>query len=183
MTNASDAEFEGLAVEHRDQVYRQMLRLCGNREDAEDVLTDALLSAFRRLETLRERAAFGAWLAQIARRLCFHLKSQKRIHEALSLEELSEQGWEPVEDAQRSPEERASAEQLRHAVRSAIETLPEDLSRVYVLRDLEEHSGEETAEQLGITLAAMKSRLHRARQMVRQHLDAVLANASKGKTR
>jgi len=180
MSSESATEFEGLAEEHRDHVYRQMLRLCGNREDAEDVLTDALLAAFRRIETLRERAAFGGWLAQIARRLCFHLKSQQRIREALSLEELGEQGWEPVEDAQRSPEELASAEQLRNAVRSAIDALPEDLRKVYELRDLDEHSGEETAAQLGLTLAAMKSRLHRARRMVREHLDDVLTGAVQG---
>lgn len=172
------AEFEGLAAEHRDQVYRQMLRLCGNREDAEDVLTDALLAAYRRMETLREREAFGAWLAQIARRLCFHLKSREKIRAALSLEELGEQGWEPAEDPAGSPEEQLSAREMRNAVRRAIEALPADLRAVYVLRDLEEVSGDETAARLGLTLAAMKSRLHRARRLVREHLDAVFRAAA-----
>lgn len=182
MSPAAHADFEGLAIEHRDQVYRQMLRLCGNREDAEDVLTDALLAAYRRMETLHERAAFGAWLAQIARRLCFHLKSRQRIRQAISLDELGEQGWEPAQAPELSPEEQLATQQARQAVREAVHKLPEDLRIVYSLRDLDERSGDDTAAELGITLAAMKSRLHRARRLVREHLDAVFAAASASHT-
>jgi len=173
-----DAEFEGLAVAHRDQVYRQMLRLCGNKEDAEDVLTDALLAAYRRIETLREREAFGGWLAQIARRLCFQLRSRERILEEISLDELQAKGFEPEADASLNPQERLLAEELRNAVRGAIDTLPEELRGVYVMRDMEERSGEETARALGISAAAMKSRLHRARGQVRGRLDRLLVQTS-----
>jgi RNA polymerase sigma-70 factor (ECF subfamily) len=169
-----EADFAGLAAEHRDAVYRQMLRLCGNREDAEDVLTDALLAAYLRLETLRERAAFGGWLAQIARRLCFRLRSQQRIREALSLDDLAQQGFAPVEGSP-GPEEQMLAAELRRAVQTAVDALPAEYGAVYVLRDLEERSGEQTAAELGLSLAAMKSRLHRARQMVRERLDAAFA--------
>ncbi len=171
MSEEKQAEFEGLAAAHRDQVYRQMLRLCGNKEDAEDVLTEALLAAYRRIDTLREREAFGAWLAQIARRLCFHLRSRERICEELSLDELQEKGFEPEANASLSPEEQLLAEELRSVVRGAIGALPEELRAVYTMRDLEERSGEATAEALGISAAAMKSRLHRARRQVRERLD------------
>lgn len=66
-------DFEKLANEHKDTVYRQMMRACGNREDAEDVLVEALLRASRHLDQLRESVAFRAWLAQIARRVCWQL--------------------------------------------------------------------------------------------------------------
>ena len=176
-------EFEELATTHRDRVYRQMLRLCGNREDAEDVLTDALLTAYRKLDSLEERAAFGAWLAQIARRMCFHLRSQQKIREALSLDYLLEQGWEPEAEGSASPEQQALATELRHAIRSAVDSLPPDLREVYTLRDLDQRSGEETAEQLGLTLPAMKTRLHRARQQVRRRMDEIIAPpGEKGRT-
>lgn len=178
MNTAPHIEFEHLAAEHRDQVYRQMLRLCGNREDAEDVLTDALIAALRGFENLRERAAFGAWLAQIARRLCFHLRSQKKIEAALSLEQLDEEGLAPAQPDQPSPEELLLRNELRRAVQHAIEVLPDDLRQVYILRDLEELSGEDTAQHLGLTLAAMKSRLHRARKLVRQQMDALFTQAA-----
>ncbi len=171
------SEFEGLATESRDHVYRQMLRLCGNREDAEDVLTDALLAAYRGMDTLRERAAFGAWLAQIARRLCFHLRSQQRIHEALSLDQLQAEGFEPERADAESPEDQLLANEMRAAVRSAIDALPADLRDVYTLRDLDEQSGDEVAATLGITVAAMKSRLHRARKQLRTQLDGVFGSA------
>jgi len=175
MSAEGDEEFEGLAAAHRDQVYRQMLRLCGNKEDAEDVLTDALLAAYRRMDTLREREAFGGWLAQIARRLCFHLRSRERIRKELSLDELEAQGFEAETDASLGPEERLLAEELRSAVRGAIGALPKELRAVYTMRDMDERSGDETAAALGISAAAMKSRLHRARGQVRARLDRLFA--------
>jgi len=175
MSEENEAEFEGLAAAHRDQVYRQMLRLCGNKEDAEDVLTDALLAAYRRLDTLREREAFGAWLAQIARRLCFHMRSQQRIRAELSLDELQTEGFEPETDSSLGPEERLLVEELRAAVRGAIGALPEELRAVYTMRDMEERSGDATALALNISVAAMKSRLHRARGQVRARLDRLFA--------
>lgn len=167
-------EFTALTEEHRDRVYRQMLQMCGNREDAEDVLTDALLTAFRRLETLEERAAFGAWLSKIARRLCFRLRSQQRIMRELSLEGLqTEEGWEPSADDP-SPEERLLQQDLRQRVQEAVQQLSPELREVYQQRDVEGREGKAVAEDLKITEAAMKSRLHRARQQVRRQMDQLL---------
>ena len=61
-------DFDELAEAHKDAVYRQMIRACGNREDAEDVLVEALLKAYRSLDQLRDQGAFRAWLARIGRR-------------------------------------------------------------------------------------------------------------------
>jgi len=72
-------DFETLANEHKDAVYRQLIRACGDREDAEDVLIEALLKAYRNLGQLRDLSAFRSWLAQIGRRVCWQLKH----HEAL----------------------------------------------------------------------------------------------------
>ena len=69
-------DFEALANQHKDAVYRQLMRACGNREDAEDVLIEALLKAYRNLDQLHESGAFRAWLAQIGRRVCWQLKQR-----------------------------------------------------------------------------------------------------------
>jgi len=85
-------DFEKLANENKDAVYRQMLRVCGNREDAEDVLVEALLKAYRNLDTLRESTAFRAWLAQIGRRVCWQLKEKEALLPVLQLSSLEDEG-------------------------------------------------------------------------------------------
>jgi len=95
----------------------------------------------------------------------------------VSLGELEEHGLEVADEAESGPEELLLAEELRAAVRGAVEALSPEMRTVYVMRDLEERSGEETAAALGITLAAMKTRLHRARTQVREMMDALFQRA------
>jgi RNA polymerase sigma-70 factor (ECF subfamily) len=170
-------DFEALAAEHKDAVYRQLIRTCGNREDAEDVLVEALLKAYQSLDQLREHAAFRAWLAQIGRRVCWHLKKREALVPLMQLSALEEQGVHPVDPAP-SPEVAAARQRLQDLLHEAVEQLEPESRTVYVLRDLEGYSGRETAERLGITLAAEKSRLHRARAQVRAFLDRRLEAGS-----
>jgi RNA polymerase sigma-70 factor (ECF subfamily) len=166
-------DFEALANEHKDAIYRQMLRVCGNREDAEDVLVEALLSAYRSMEQLREPAAFRAWLAQIARRVCFQLRERESLQPLIHLD-AAEGGMAELPHPGAGPEEIVSAAQLRGVLRGAVEALPEEFRTVYTLRDVEELSGDEVAGRMGLSVAAMKSRLHRARAMLRDELERTL---------
>ena len=167
--------FERLTEQHKDAVYRQMLRVCGNREDAEDVLLEALWKAFRSLDSLADPAAFRAWLAQIARRLCWQLRRREQFRPLLQLSVL-EEGGGAIADSAPSAEDRAATAQMHQMLQDALASLPDDARAVYKLREVEELSGEETAERLGITLAAMKSRLLRARRLLRERLDQALTN-------
>ena len=166
--------FEELANEHKDAVYRQMLRVCGNHEDAEDVLMEALLKAYRSLAQLREAAAFRAWLGQIARRLCWQLRERDAMAPLLQLSVMEDEGRELVSQGETVDVELARQE-MKALLWRAIEDLPDDAREVYLLRDVEDLSGEEVSKKLGITLPAMKSRLHRARQTVRERLDEMLS--------
>ncbi len=166
-------DFEALANEHKDAIYRQMLRVCGNHEDAEDVLIEALLKAYCSMDQLRDSALFRAWLAQIARRVCWQLKAHEKLMPLMQLSELEDAGLE-VRDNAAAPEEIVAAAQMRQILRDAVEGLKPDLRTVYELRDLEELPGEEVAERLGISLRAMKSRLHRARSVLRERMEAAL---------
>jgi RNA polymerase sigma-70 factor (ECF subfamily) len=169
-------DFEKLANEHKDTVYRQMMRVCGNREDAEDVLVEALLRAYRNLDQLRDSVAFRAWLAQIARRVCWQLKERESLLPLLQLSAFEEEGRE-IASKKPSPDSELASRQMKALLGEAIGKLPSDYRAVYQMRDVEELSGDEVARKLGISRAAMKSRLHRARQMVREHLDAALSNS------
>jgi len=170
-------DFEKLANQHKDAVYRQMLRVCGNREDAEDVLIEALLKAYRNLDRLRDAVAFRSWLGRIARRVCWQLKQREALLPVLQLSVLEEEGQEFTQD-EPSAEEKLAATQMKQMLDEAIRSLPELYGEVYKLRDIDELPGAEVSQRLGITGAAMKSRLHRARVLIRQRLDAALLGSS-----
>lgn len=167
-------DFDALTRQYQDVVYRQLIRVCGNREDAEDVLVEALLKAYRHLDQLRDSAAFRAWLTQIAKRVCWQLKEREALQPLIQLSELDEEGRE-IPGPGATPELHLARQQMKQFLEDAVASLPLEYQAVYRLRDIEDRPGDEVAKQLGISLAAMKSRLHRARALVREHLDRALA--------
>ena len=166
-------DFEKLANEHKDAVYRQMLRVCGNREDAEDVLIEALLKAYKHMHQLNDPASFRAWLAQIARRVCWQLKEREAVAPLLQLSMLEEQGV-AIKDPKPAVDSELALRRMKALMENAVNQLPPSAREVFVLRDIEELTGEEVARRLGISLASMKSRLHRARKLLRERVDAAL---------
>jgi len=169
--------FDNLARQHKDAVYRQMIRVCGNREDAEDVLIEALLKAYRHLDQLRDSAAFRAWLAQIAKRVCWQLKERESLLPLLQLSTLEDEGRE-IAGTELPPEAQLAQREMKQLLNEAMDALPPAYRLVYELRDVEDLTGDEVAQRLGISRAAMKSRLHRARELMRKHLDAALARGT-----
>jgi RNA polymerase sigma-70 factor (ECF subfamily) len=165
--------FEELANEHKNAVYRQMLRVCGNHADAEDVLMEALLKAYRSLGQLRETAAFRAWLGQIARRLCWQLREREALAPLLQLSVMEDEGVELASQSEALDVVLARSE-MKALLWQVIGELSAEAREAYLLRDVEEMSGTEVAKKLGISIPAMKSRLHRARQEVRERLDKIL---------
>ena len=174
-------DFEALANEHKDAIYRQILRVCGNRKDAEDVLIEALLKAYCSMDQLRDSAPFRAWLAQIARRVCWQLKEHEALLPLLQLSELEDDGLD-LRDKAAAPEEIVAAAQMRQMLMDAVTQLTPEFRRVYELRDLEKVPGEEVAAKLGISLRAMKSRLHRARKILRERMEVALARPEQHRT-
>jgi RNA polymerase sigma-70 factor (ECF subfamily) len=166
-------DFEELANKHKDAVYRQMLRACGNREDAEDVLIEALSRAYRHLHQLDGAESFRAWLASIGRRVCWRLKRREAVMPLIQLSEMEDQGIE-IPSSTAASDAQWDAIEMKELLERALRSLPEDCRRVYELRDLDNEPGEKVAEALGISVAAMKSRLHRARALLRERLDTVL---------
>ncbi|MFZ4508457.1 MAG: RNA polymerase sigma factor [Fimbriimonas sp.] len=157
------AKFESLVRQHKDAVYRQMVRVCGHREDAEDALASALMLAFRSADQLSSDAAFQTWLGTIGRRVCTRMRSHPSIHRAL--EYADEHGI--VDDHVNE----FDLEILKRCVRDAVEDLPDIYRPVYVKCELDESTVPEAAAELGISHAAAKSRLLRARAIVRERLD------------
>jgi len=170
-------DFEHLANQHKDAVYRQLMRVCGNREDAEDVLIEALLKAYRHLDQLQDVATFRAWLAQIARRVCWQLKEREALIPLIQLSQLEEEGHQ-IAHNQESIESEVIREQMKSLLRKAIDQLQPNERAVYELRDIQGLSGEEVANRLHISLSSMKSRLHRARASLRNYLDQLVTGTN-----
>jgi RNA polymerase sigma-70 factor, ECF subfamily len=158
---------------HEVRVYRYGLRMCGNEEDARDVLQETLVAAFRNLSAFRGDSQLSTWLYQIARSFC--IKNRRR-HEG---EPAAHESVDAVEVRQVAAEDPASdnrthARQVSKLIQAAIGTLQPDHREALVLRDVEGLTAEEAAEVVGIEVAALKSRLHRARSALKQQLAAVL---------
>jgi DNA-directed RNA polymerase specialized sigma24 family protein len=85
MCEAFPVNFEFLVRQHKDAIYGQMVRVCGNRRDVEDILIEALFKAYRSLDQLRDSAAFRAWLAAIAGRVCWQLRKREALLPILQL--------------------------------------------------------------------------------------------------
>lgn len=151
-------------AQHKDAVYRQIARVCGNYDDAQDVLVETLLAAYRSMDQVRDPEAMRAWLATIGRRICRRMKQRESLAPIIALDQ------EPfiVPNIEGEMEEG----RLRGCVQGALQTLPDSYRSAYVMRDIEGLTAEEAASRIGINVRNLKSRLHRARSRIRAMLDA-----------
>ena len=164
----SGDRFERLLNEHKDAVYRQMVRVCNHREDAEDALSGAMLQALRAMDQLKDDRAFRSWLATIGRRVCVRMREKTGMREVLTL----------LEDLDmRAHGEEMDVPVLRGCVKDAIDALPDKYRSIFLQCEIEEQTVAEAAKSHGISLAAAKSRLLRARAMIRATLDQSICAA------
>ncbi|HEY6909497.1 MAG TPA: sigma-70 family RNA polymerase sigma factor [Myxococcales bacterium] len=172
------AAVDEILARHERQVFRFGLRMCGNEEDARDVLQDTLLAAFRNLNDFRGDAQLSTWLYQIARSYC--LKSRRRgMNEPQETEPLEQPEAAAVPSAEAAPDAKAHAREIGSLLQAAILSLPESHREVLVLRDVEGLSAEEAARVVGIEVGALKSRLHRARAQLRERMVAFFGVSGK----
>jgi len=166
------AAFEELVRRHDRRIYRVTLAITQNREDAEDAMQDTFLKALEHLNQFAGGARFSTWLTRIAvNEALQRLRKRARFE---SLDEPTETGEslvpQQIEDWRDNPEELYAKEELRELLEKAIGSLPPLYRTVFVLRDMENLSNEETASALDLTVPAVKSRLLRARLMLRDRL-------------
>ena len=141
--------------------------LCATPEDAEDAAQEALIILYRKIGTLRASGALASWMFRIVRNEC--LRRARRLTRADT--PLANTAVPPAEpSAVASAEEEVLQRLEAGEVAAAIAALPEDQRRVLIMRDIQGYSGRMTADALGLSTAAMKSRLHRARTTIQQTL-------------
>lgn len=173
------AAFTELVRRYEGKVYQLALRLTGNEMDAMDVIQDVFLSVYQKIHTFRGAAAFSSWLYRITANAAFAKLNQRRRAAAVSLDDVlpavEEQSFDVHSEWSRKPDSVLSNKEARDALEKAISALPEDFRTVVILRDVQNMSNHDVAESLNLSVPAVKSRLHRARLILRKKLGDYLS--------
>jgi RNA polymerase sigma-70 factor (ECF subfamily) len=178
-------KFHDLIRPYERQVYLTALSLVKNETEAEDVAQEAILRAYRKLASFRGDAKFSTWLIAITlNEARTRLREEKRASfDSLDTHDAEEGDYTPavLTDWREVPLEALERLEISALMRQAVADLPDAFRQVVILRDMEELSVNETAEALGISIALVKVRLHRARLLLQKRLAPLLRIQWKGK--
>ena len=169
--------FTELVDKYERKIFRLAKHITQNDEDAEDVLQESFMKAYSNLDSFQGQSKFYTWLVRIAVNEALMKLRKRKSDRTVSLDEPHETEEDTVSREiavwDDDPEQKYSREELRGILERAVESLKPAFRTVFVLRDIEELSTEETAEALGISIPAVKSRLLRARLQLRERLTRV----------
>jgi RNA polymerase sigma-70 factor (ECF subfamily) len=173
------AAFERLVALHRDAVFGLALRMTRSEADAAEITQETFFSAYQHLKEFRGDAAFGSWVHRIAaNQALMRLRHQKVVDAAeqdIAGPEFNERGSlldYPSGDWGRRADEKALDVELGKAIQQATDRLPEGYREVFLLKDVDGLSYEEIGQLTGLSVPAVKSRLHRARLALRETIEA-----------
>ncbi len=164
-----DRSFTEIVEQYSDLAYSVAFRMLRNAEDAEDAVQEAYISAFKALPNFKGQSKLSTWIYRIVVNACL-MKIRKDKSRA---KYISEKDYDDalVYDWKNDPEEAAVNSELRSTLENGLDQISPDLRAAVVLRDIQGLSTEESAEVLDISIASLKSRLHRARILLRKHLE------------
>jgi RNA polymerase sigma-70 factor, ECF subfamily len=166
--------FAELVGRYQNKIYRLARNITQSNEDAEDVLQETFLKAYSHLDGFQRNSKFYTWIVRIAVNESLMKLRKRKSDRTVPLDEPLDTGEESVAREiavwDDNPEQRYSREEMQEILDEAVESLKPDFRTVFLLRDIEELSTEETAEALHISIPAVKSRLLRARLALREKL-------------
>jgi len=164
--------FEELMRRYNQRVYRVARAIVKDETEAEDVMQQAYLNAFTHLQQFAGRSKFSTWLTRIVIHEALRRRRRTRRGDDYVPRDGESDAMSEVESAVPSPERQAYASELKRLVEESVDALPDTYRAVFMLRDIEGLSTAETAEGLELGEEAVKTRLHRARAIVRRELFA-----------
>jgi len=178
ITAGEGALFEILMRRYNQRVYRAARAVVKNEAEVEDVMQQAYFNAFRHLHQFERRSQFSTWLIRIVLNEAFSRRRKAEPLRPTATEHLAHidgprrEPLESLKSPEADPERRAYANELQRVLEAAVDELPESYRTVFMLRDIEGLSTAEASEGLGLNEEAVKTRLHRARVMLRRSLAA-----------
>ena len=168
------AAFEELVLRHQTRIYRVAYRLTGNHDDAEDLAQEAIIEAFRAFDRYQPGTYFDRWLYRIMSRTFIDVVRRRNRRPVVSLDAPAGPGGDPLVtllgDTTQDPQQMTETMDLDGAIQAALDGLPEEFRTAVVLVDIEGLSYDEVAHALRCPVGTVRSRLHRARQMLRAAL-------------
>ncbi len=165
------ASFGQLVQIHQNRIYNAMTHFCGNATEAEDIVQDAFVQAYRKLASFQRNCAFYTWLYRIALNTAISRQRRKRVE--TSVDRVREQtGSEPI-DGGDAPDDRLLRDERVALVQRALALLSDEHRAILILREMDGCDYEEIAEALEINVGTVRSRLHRARLQMRERLEAL----------
>jgi RNA polymerase sigma-70 factor, ECF subfamily len=174
------AIFEILMRRHNQLVYRSARMILREDTEAEDVMQEAYVRAYQNLHQFAGRAKFSTWITRIAINEALARKRRGKLYqEPEPMSEEQNQKMDRFESSAPTPEQHASLSETHLLLERAIESLPEIYRTVFVMRDVEDADTTETAAALDITEETVKTRLHRARMLLRKQLFAQIGSSTK----
>jgi RNA polymerase sigma-70 factor (ECF subfamily) len=172
--------FEILMRRHNQRVYRVARAVVRNEDEAEDVMQQAYINAFTHLGQFEQRSQFSTWLTRITVYEALSRRRKRKSEESLTDAETADGGESTqLMSTDIDPERQAYGQELGRVLEAAVDALPETYRTVFMLREIEGLSTSETAEGLDLGEEAVKTRLHRARAMVRQSITDRLGAAGR----
>jgi len=171
---------EALFDRFHGKIYSLAMSILKNESDAEEAVQDVFMTVVQKAHTFKGNSALYSWIYRICVNTCLMRLRGKRRHETVSIEEFmpvfTEEGMHAslIDDWSKEVERKALDKELGQVIRKSTESLSEKYRVVFVLSDVEGLSNEETAKILGLTVPAVKSRLHRARLYLREQLSRYL---------
>ena len=172
-----EAAFAELMERHQDRVFQHAVRLLGNNQDAEEVLQDTFVRVFRNLDRFEERSRFSTWIYRIATNEALMRLRKRGRRKEVPLDDGepgAAEASEAVREFARSAVDHVMDREIRDVLSRAIAELPEEYRVVFVLRDVDDLTNAEVAEILGLSIPAVKSRLHRSRLFLRDRISGLL---------
>ncbi len=161
------AAFNELLGQHEKRMYAVCLRMCGNHEDAQDCLQEAMLRVYRAISGFKGQSSFSTWLYRVTMNACLDELRKRKNKPSTSLDGMLDAGWSPA-DERDTPEKHVLSAEKRTVIQQTIAELPEDMRSAVVLRDIQGFSYDEIAQMLEINVGTIKSRISRGREKLRE---------------
>ena len=173
VTARDEACFEELLARYGSKVLNLALRITRNQEDAEEILQDVFLTVFTKVGSFEHKSQFSSWLYRVTMNASFMKIRARNRRRTVSLEDMEPttlQNWVGNRTEMFDVDFMSSKHEIRDAIEAAVERLPEEYRAIFILRDIDGLSNEAVSRVLQLSVPAVKSRLHRARLIMRQEL-------------
>jgi RNA polymerase sigma-70 factor (ECF subfamily) len=171
------AAMSALVKNYEQTVYNFSFKICRNKDKAEHTMQETFLSMIKHLDQFSGQSKLSTWLYRVVSNHCLMLARSQNKYEYASFEnEDSDIDEKNIADWKISPDNILENEELKNQLDNAIQQLPAEYRVVFLLRDVEDFSTEETANMLELSVPAVKSRLHRARAFLRNELNKMMNN-------